>query len=67
MRYLVNTPEVITSINRAEALGRGCTGVTTEWYGTRSTLSGHLCLLINDDKALVGSTMVEPEWPPVDP
>lgn len=63
MRYLIGTQAQINTINQAEAQARGCEGTTTQWYATRLTDNGQTCLMIDDDKALPGSTDSEPAWP----
>lgn len=62
MRYLTGTESEIAAINQTEAIERGCSGTTTQWYATRATTEGRLCLLIDDDKEIPGSVETEPSW-----
>lgn len=61
MRYLVKTTkEEAIEISSTEAIARGCSGTTTEWYSIQETADGKFCVMIDDDKDLDGSSDQSP-------
>ena len=60
MKYIICATEA-DAIARSseEALNRGCSGTTTQWWGWREMADGRFALLVDDDSAGIKT---EPKW-----